>query len=218
MSDMELIARWRSITGVTSEEMAGFFQAFRPLGVGLVDALQGVSLSGEIVPRLLEIYAATADGYRSDAYFIVRRPPPLSNDRAAQLAVDHCRRMEAISRRVQFDKLAQLLQTYQCTELIVDNCPESAEESTLEDLLDDAVTEFMFSMTPLDSQALLLSEAIYYIACDSYIRNHVLWPLYRHATAVCEPFEPYFDLWKYGAGVHFGSDKVLRVYVPRPAD
>jgi hypothetical protein len=42
----------------------------------------------------------------------------------------------------------------------------------------------------------------------------ILWPLYKDATPIEEPFRPYFDLWRHGAGFRFIDEQTVRVYVP----
>jgi len=52
------------------------------------------------------------------------------------------------------------------------------------------------------------------VACDYNLQYHILWPLYRQATTIEEPFRPYFDLWKHGSGYRFAGKEAVRVYVP----
>jgi hypothetical protein len=41
-----------------------------------------------------------------------------------------------------------------------------------------------------------------------------LWPLYRHASEIEEPFGPHFELWRHGVGFRFLSGEAVRAYVP----
>ena len=214
MTDNERIAQWKSITGIKSDELAGFFQSFRPHGDGLERALRGVVRSDEIVSRLLEIYEATAEGYPTDAYFIVRKPTPLSQNDALHLATLHWQKLNEISKEVKSNELAQMLRQHDRFEVVVGDRPWPPSEDDPETLVDEVVTDYVLSLSPKRSQALLLREALYNMACDTYIRDYVLWPLYREPTSVLEPFEPYFKLWKHDAGFRFDHDGSLKVYVP----
>ena len=85
-SDEAMLGRWKAIAGDkspgtwTEDDLAGFFQRFRPDGHGMSEAFEGVEGADEIVPRLLDVYEATADGWQReethDGYFVVRNPAP----------------------------------------------------------------------------------------------------------------------------------------------
>jgi hypothetical protein len=214
MTDNERIAQWKSITGIKSDELAGFFQAFRPHGAGVERALRGVVRSDVIVPRLMEIYEAPVDGYPTDVYFIVRKPTPLSRDDALHLAILHRQKLNEISKEAKSGELAQLLRQHDRSEVVVGQRSWPPNEEDPETLVDEVVTDYVLSLSPERSQALLLREALYNMACDTYIRDYVLWPLYQESTSVLEPFEPYFKLWKHSAGFRFDHDGSLKVYVP----
>src|SRR5438309_1359746 len=107
MTEEQILSRWKSLAGATSEEpwtsenLAGFFQTFRPHGDHLADVFEGVVGASDILPRLMEVYEATAEGYeRGDAYFIVKNPKPLSVEHARELASLHLQSMGEIARTV----------------------------------------------------------------------------------------------------------------------
>src|SRR4051812_39128360 len=64
----EMFRRWKALAGDElprpwrEENMAGFFQCFRPHGDGLATAFEGVVGADEILPRLMAVYQATANG------------------------------------------------------------------------------------------------------------------------------------------------------------
>lgn len=221
----EMMRRWKAMAGDTSlepwdlENMAGFFQCFRPDGRDLPEVFEGVVGADEILPRLLEVYQATADGWEAngvyDGYFIVRNPHPLSVSRATGLLRQHLERAAAIAEAIGCDELAVLLGSPFRLETVEGQAPWPPGDNGSETLIYEAIGDFMRSLTPRESDALLMEEGLYTLACDSNLQHHILWPLYRHDTTVEEPFQPYFDLWKHGARYRLASEHTARVYVPK---
>ena len=223
-SDEAMLGRWKAIAGDTSpgtwteDDLAGFFQRFRPDGAGVSEAFEGVEGADEILPRLLEVYEATADGWQRgetyDGYFIVRNPAPLTAARATELLRLHLGRLAAMSEAVGCDELTALLRAPLRIEAVEGETPWPPGDDDPETLVYDVASEFMESLTPRQSAALLMGEGLYTIACDYNLQRHILWPLYRDATPIEEPFRPYFDLWRHGAGFRFIDERAVRVYVP----
>ena len=91
-NEQAMLQRWKSLAGVTSlrpwteDNMGLFFQRFRPDGAGVSAAFEDVEGGDEILPRLLEVYQATADCWDRedghDGYFIVQKPMSLTAARA----------------------------------------------------------------------------------------------------------------------------------------
>src|SRR3954469_15159529 len=106
-SDEAMLVRWKAIAGDTSpgtwteDDLAGFFQRFRPDGAGVSEAFEGIEGAAETLPRLLAVYEATADGWpreeTHDGYFIVRNPSPLTAARTTGLLRLHPGRLAAMS-------------------------------------------------------------------------------------------------------------------------
>ena len=57
--------------------------------------------------------------------------------------------------------------------------------------------------------ALLLEDSLYYIACKYEMVHYALWPLYRNATPVQDPFQAWFDLWVLGAESRFEENRFV---------
>jgi hypothetical protein len=202
----------------TEHDMAGFFQHFRPDGAGVSAAFEGVEGADEILPRLLQVYEATADGWQQgdsyDGYFIVRNPAPLTARRATELLRLRLERLATMSEAVGCDELTNLLGARLRLEAVAGEAPWPPGDDDPETLIYEVTSEFMESLTPRESAALLMGEGLYTIACDFNLQRHIQWPLYRHATLIKEPFRPYFDLWKHGAAFRFVDEQTVRVYVP----
>ncbi len=120
-NDEAILERWKALVGDTSPEtwteddLAGYFQRFRPDGVGLSAVFEGVKGADEILPRLLEVYQATAGGWlrddSHDGYFIVRNPAPLLVARATDLLRLHLDKLAAMSEAVGCDELTDWLRS-----------------------------------------------------------------------------------------------------------
>jgi hypothetical protein len=214
MTDKEIITKWKAMSGIVSDELVGFFQAFRPNGDGLSKAFEGVEKADQILPRLYEIYRATTDGYPEDAYFVVRKPASLSKKHALDLAKTHLRNFEAIGKEIGHNDLVRFLQPGHRVEILGGERPLRSEQCDAEIYFDEMATDIILSLSPLKSQALLLREALYNVACDTYIRDYILWPLYQRSTSVVDLLGPYFNLWKHGVGICIESHQLLKLYVP----
>jgi hypothetical protein len=206
---------WRDIA---REGKADFlFQGFRPHGDGLAGLFRGVVGESEIVPRLLDVYRSTSSGYRTgsegDAYFIVREPISAEDHALRHLAHQHFSEMFQL---VAGRKPTNLPGLEQSPDIQIVRNDVSAEDLSTgpEVVLVETVHDLMMSTVPLESDFLLLNEAFYHINCDYFLRHYLLWPLYRPAFQVGEPFEPYFKLWQRGARPVWVTPRVVRVYVP----
>ncbi|MGV3724317.1 MAG: hypothetical protein ACO1SX_25765 [Actinomycetota bacterium] len=231
----EMLAYWQRLAGEdparpwAEENLGMFFQTFRPDGQGVDAAFQGVAGAEEILPRLRRVYSATAEGWENedgqDFYFMVRRPPPLSRARAAELAAAHLRKVAAMAAELHAAEgddtameLVQLLTPLPEVEVFSGATPWPPDDDDPETLVYEVTTDYMrylkWVLSPVASHAHLLKEAFYTIACDAGVAYHLQWPLYRHLTPISEPFAEYFELWKHGAGYRFESETQIRVYVP----
>ncbi len=219
-----MLVRWKAIAGDTSpgtwteDDLAGFIQRFRPDGAGVSEAFEGVEGADEILPRLMRVYEATADGWQQgetyDGYFIVRNPASLTAARATDLLRLHLGRLAAMAEAVGCDRLTTLLRAPLQIEAVEGEAPWPPAHDDPETLVYDVIGEFMESLTPRESAAHLMTEVLYTIACDYNLQRYILWPLYKDATPIEEPFGPYFDLWRHGAGFRFTDEQTVRVYVP----
>jgi hypothetical protein len=220
----EMFARWKWMAGDTSprpwssENMAGFFQLFRPLGDGVEAAFDGVAGAEDLLPRLLDVYRATAAGWsregHADAYFLVRHPLTLPRADVADLLRSHLGRLAAAAAEVGDDEASGLLGGPLRLEVVEGQTPWPPGDDDPETLIYEMTGDFVRSLSPRPSHALLMGEAFYHIACDYGLRHHLLWPLYRHATDIEEPFLPYFELWRHGIGYRFVGEEKVVAFVP----
>jgi hypothetical protein len=223
MTDESIINRWKRMAGsrsakaLSKDDLVGFFQAFRPYGQDIPTVLEGVAGADEIVPRLLRIYAATAPGWNEhDAYFLVRRPKPLSQDQVRDLVLAHIQRFAEIAQQIDAIELIEILERPPKVVVVQGQAPWPPGPESVETLMYEARADFMASLTPSVSEALLFDEALYYLACDYSLRDYVLWPLYRPSTTIVEPFGPYFEMWTHGVDLRFVGTDLIKAFVGVP--
>lgn len=231
----EMLAYWKSLVGDGSlaawqpENMGMFFQAFRPNGQGVEAAFDGVVGAEQILPRLMQVYEATAAGWepegRSDWYFVVRQPTPLAAERAEELCTEHLQKVAQLAKEFEaagdedtVAELQALLDPLPRVEVVQGETPQPPDDDDPEGLIYEVTNDVMrylrWNLKPVESHAHLMDEALYTLACDYSLAYHILWPLYRHLTPVSEPFAAYFELWQHGAGYRFHQSDQVTVYVP----
>jgi hypothetical protein len=231
-----ILNKWRSVINRLAEEEdhwkaasdevpPSFFHYFRPLGKGLDEVFQDVAYGEEIFARLKEVYDVAGDGQhgdRYDMYFIVRKPRIVTQGQLILLAEQHLERMAELV--CQYDEAAKSwgdilkpLKERSISVCVTQSSPPKQSPTDYENLnaaLYEVTGDFVRGLTPVKSDALLLRDALYYIACRYELVFYVIWPLYRNATTLKEPFRPWFQLWKLGADLQF-EENTCRVYVPR---
>lgn len=217
MTEDQIPARWRTFfvdAASQDNELVGFFQKFRPHGDGLAVVFAEVVGAEEFLPRLLNIYQATAEGWDKAAlYFVVTKPTPLLPEQVKYFATLHLQKMGEIAAEVGNSELVRLLKPLPRLAIVSGQAPWPPGQDDPETLIYEARADFIQSLTPLDSEVLLMDDALYHIACDYFLRDYVLWPLYRYSTTIADPFEPYFNLWKHGIQIRFQEDGPATVYV-----
>lgn len=233
-TEEEVLAQWKSLAGDEDPEpweednLGMFFQGFRPNGAGVEAAFQGVVGADEILPRLLQVYEATAEGGEQDGYFIVRKPRPLSAARARALGTEYLQKVsemaDLLAARKPDETVSEvqgLLNPTPPVEVVPGTPPWPPEDEAPEGLIYEVTNEFMhhlkWRLQPVESHAHLLGEALYSLAADYNLQYHILWPLYRDLTPITEPFAAYFELWKHGAGCRFHENDQVTLYVPNLA-
>jgi len=197
------------------DDLFGFFDCFRPDGTMVERVFAGVVGGDEIVQRLLRVYECTRGTFNAWGYFIVRRPVPATPERLVELTAQHLDKVRQIARSHQDADLAKLMDTVPEIEIRRGPAPDRKlpDYNAPETMIYDVVGDWLSGLDPLESDALLLDEAFYSIACDYDIARYLCWPLYRKSTEIEEPFGPYFELWTHGARPIFEKPGLVNVYV-----
>ncbi|MBI2804774.1 MAG: hypothetical protein HYX68_07300 [Planctomycetes bacterium] len=210
----EGVGKFEEIVFRNEDDLFGFFDCFRPHGAGLEKVFADVVGGDEILQRVLRIYqskeTATAFGY-----FVIRRPIPATPERLVELTTQHLDKMLQIA--ISFDDAWLARELEKVVEIKIKRetisqktrCDPDAREGYVYEVTGDWFRE----LEPMPSDALWMREAFYSIACDYNIARYLMWPLYRHATEIADPFAPYFELWTHGALPYFGEPGLVTVYV-----
>lgn len=225
MTEKDLYEFWHAIVGVDEDEswsepadLAFLFQSFRPLGKGAERILNGFWGARQVLPRLLEVYRATASGWDKRPlafdYFIVTDPPAIAESRVDELIRSYLDKMKQIAAEINYRKTASILSAVERVQIIrAQDAPYSLDLNRTEDLLYAMQSDF-FSLTPSHpSELWLLEPAFYSMANDNPLTYHLLWPLKADSSNVEEPFLPYFELWKHAVTLRLEADQAT-AYIP----
>jgi len=171
-----------------------FLHAFRRHPGLLGEVFRGVVRGDEILERLRRILAVPGVGGRR---CVPRRPSSGADARG----------LAALRDLVPGVRLR--------AEVAEGEAPEARGE--LEAEVHDGRGDLVRGLKPEESDALLLEEPLYQLACNADIAHFVLWPLYRRASGLEDPFAPYVELWSAGATVRYEEPDVCRVWIPKLA-
>lgn len=204
VTNRQILARWKKLAGANSpqpwtdeDDLVGFFEHFRPQGKGLEAVFEGVEAGDEVLPRLKQVFKATAKSSPDAPYFL---PTPSQSPTAStvtKLLRQHWKKLSQIAAAVDDEEAVKLLSKMPPIKIVKGELPEQ-DEDPLAERIRDLVIDFQSSLRARKSSAHLLGEALYSMA-DSYaIPDYVLWPLYADSSDIDEPFAPAFQLWKQG--------------------
>ncbi|GAB5403355.1 MAG: hypothetical protein Aurels2KO_15860 [Aureliella sp.] len=226
----ELLAAAPTVSDADS--LIGLFQAFRPDGLPLLSSLESVPGGGEFARRIQSVFDAVSASQRGDrmkdAYFVVRRPPLGASEFLEQQA----RRFVASS--VELAKSASVPGQEAASDpelrMLEGKPPKhpkaDREKADLLFLFQDRLpsllsTMFRESETPAAKLAVELEESLYFVACDTWLRDYLRMPLlgespYREVAD--QAASAYFDLWRHGIKFRIFSEQRIDFYLPRRDD
>ena len=202
------------------DALVGSLQVHRPDGGVLVPAIRSSSFEGSdvIADRLSSMYDAAGDGMRPtggrDAYLLVRRPPPIAPDDAeasgrrwlTALAEIASESDDATARRV-FESPPSI----RILEGIAPKNPKlDSDRTRLHSVLVRVIPELTADW--IDHRVGPMTRAaVYYAACDSMLRDYLLWPTLGRDD---DPMSPYFELWRHGVKFRSYREGHLDLYLP----
>ncbi|MEM7049639.1 MAG: hypothetical protein AAF604_08270 [Acidobacteriota bacterium] len=219
MTEQELLDLWKEVAGLpdnvswNEDSLYGYFQRFRPHGGDIPKAFESLDRGSEVLARVMGVFAATAEGFApGDAYFIVRAPLPASDDDLVALARRQLTAWAVIGEEMEDEEIIGWASSAAKVR-VVRKAPEDATfETERAAALYDLLTDWAFGSDPSESNASLMGEAFYSIACDPYLTQHLTWPWHRDNSDAEEPFEPHFELWRRGARLAYLDNGEIEVY------
>jgi len=214
-------------TELNADSLIGFFQLFRPDGAALAGLFDQLDVGDQLHLRLDRLYSATGDDRRPtggrDAYFVVRRPPAIDSEQATLLGQRWLSRVAKLADTLGDGQLSEALTPLPKFRVLEGRAPKhpkaEPEKSELLKSLQVGGAQLL-ERIEVGPHATALRPAYYFIACDTMLRDYLMWPLYEAALgeAIADPFEPYFQLWQHGVKYRiFGNDQV-DLYLPRQLD
>jgi len=224
-----LIDRCRDLLGLDpqspmdDESMIGFFQKFRPDGSALAGLYDGLPNGDEFQSRLMSVFAAAGHDRRDtggrDAYFIVRNPPTIDPDLAKQYASDWLTALHRVATTMGDETLMSHLRAIPRIRVLEGSPPKQPKRDLdtfplLRAIKVDAAELTSRIDTDCDVVTLMRS-AYYYCACDSALRDYLLWPAYAPITGEADPLAGYFYLWRHGVKLRVFHDDMIDLYLPR---
>lgn len=223
-------ARFDGETSDDPDALIGVFQSFRPDGIGLDAAFEGLDESAELQGRLSDLYRECGDSMRPqggrDAYFVVRRPRPIDPAVAESAAREWLDNLAILSQAAGNLRASEYLSRdlrIRVLEGIAPKHPRAVQEkSSLLQVFETDIPEFLVQLGHTTPAIDLLRPAYYFIACDAALRDYLMWPLYRTALinasvpelTVADPYAPYFKLWSHGIKYRIFTDEQLDLYIP----
>lgn len=202
-----------------AESSMGLFHAFRPDGLRDHAFLDNVPGGSAFRDRLNSVFAAVGDGRRADgmkdAYFIVRNPPHLSLQRAETLT------HQFVSSALKTSGHGELQPALRLLEGKAPKAPRRPDEQcTLMKQLCNEIPSNLAARHRENSLGHLLSESLYFLACDQWLCEYVRQPLLdSEADADAELCaEAYFELWRHGVKFRIFNDREVAFYLPRRTD
>ncbi len=233
MTPEKLIQRCHDLIGSASEEvdrsngdsLIGFFQSFRPDGTGLHGLFDGIPVASDLQSRLDNVFIAAGDDRRPqggrDAYFVIRKPDPLDPTLAGELASQWLHGLRQFAEVLGVADIVNILQPEPKVRVLEGIPPKHPKnESEKSNLLKAIQLQSTHLVEHVDAGPLpaALRPAYYFIACDSMLRDYLMWPFYAEATGLTDPLSPYFELWRHGVKYRIFGETQVDLYLPWQLD
>lgn len=233
MSPETLIQRCYDLIGsvpeqsdpANGESLIGFFQSFRPDGKALDGIFDGIPVAAELQRRLDQLFAAAGDDRRPeggrDAYFVIRNPKPMAPNTASELTQQWLEGLRQFAEIVNAPNILEALKP-EIHVRVLEGIPPKHPK-------DDAEKSYLLKAVEQDSGQLvekvdagplpaILRPAYYFTACDTTLRDYLMWPFYTNATGLQDPLAPYFELWRHRVKYRIFGETQIDLYLPWQPD
>ncbi len=209
-------------TALDADSLIGFFQTFRPDGAAIAGLYSELDVGDALHERLDRLFSASGDDRRPeggrDAYFVVRNPPPLDPDLAGQLGRSWIEGLRELAISLGDSVTADVLSPTPMVRVLEGLPPKhpksDAEKSQLLCAVKDEASKLVLRIDA-GPYPPILRPAYYFTACDSMLRDYLMWPLYAGPSGLKDPLEPYFELWRHGVKYRIFGETQVDLYLPR---
>jgi hypothetical protein len=222
MTKLQRLAYWKEIAHDPSpvpwineeDDLFAYFQRFRPHGLGVEKVFEGVERGDEILKRLLPFYKHTKEGAKRDMYFMVRKPQVTTSQELIEILTRYFNVVTQMAIASDDWQVVTLLGSLEIHTKKAEPPPHPDDPEPHFAMIYDTVSDWILALKPAASDAYLLKEAFYSMACDYQLADYILWPIYRESTPILEPFAPCFELWIREAEFRFTNSKSVTIYSP----
>lgn len=202
--------------------LVGVFQILRPDVEPLRQLFLGLDRGLLVYERLAKVYQIAGDSRRpdgmKDAFFLVRQPPRLDPTMLREAASGFFRSLANLAFEQSQQELSDQLTPTPELRILEGKAPkhprlESEKSPLMVAVIQQSpqLTEALIQRSPLAS---FLARAFYFLACDAFLRDYLLWPLLEQESNLDDPFADYFFLWKHGVKIRVFSEKRIDLYIP----
>lgn len=228
MTTETIIRRFHDFAGsdpdtvLDADSLIGFFQTFRPDGAAIAGLYSELDIGDDLHERLDRLFRVSGDDRRPqggrDAYFVVRNPPPLNPDLARQLARSWIEGLRELANVVGDSVISEVLAPTPIVRVLEGIPPkhpkDDSEKSQLLCALQEEASRLVLRIDA-GPYAPILRPAYYFTACDSMLRDYLMWPFYAASSGLKDPLEPYFELWRHGVKYRIFGETQIDLYLPR---
>ena len=182
----------------------GVFQGYRPDGAGVEEVFAGFPDAPDYVERIRAVCrAAYHDRWEREAYFVVRTPPPATDEELIAFGRELLSGLHLIAllatssgRR---DLHEYLSRVDRVAVVPAADCDRGNDDHTL---VHEAIGDILRGFCDYDHPAVRLREGFYSVACEYWLAWYLQWPYYRRWVPR-DVFRPFFELWARGCEVAF---------------
>lgn len=205
------------------QTLVGVLQKFRPDASELESLFDFSDAGRAVFSRLTNIFEVAGNARRPDgmldAFFIVRSPKPYDGSHIQESGERFFVSLANLAFEQGKDQLANCLSPLPALRLVEGDPPKhpksEAEQSNLMQAVTKAGKTVTKELIESSEAARFLQTAFYFVACDAFLRDYLLWPLVAEKSAVKDPFDDYFQLWRHGVKFRIFGESQIDFYLPR---
>jgi hypothetical protein len=211
----ELLDRCREYAGASGrwkkEDLAGFFQRFRPDGKGLSDIYSGLEHGQELSKRLIAVMKV--DGTTKGSTLSANKLIDVDPRRAQALVKRFCKNMQRLARERDHEEMAA---RFAVSRFIV--CAGRRKRFASNDRTREAIEmacDLAFDIVyESPATAFVLGEAVYTLVGFTPLAFYLQWPICADQVRSVDPFKPWFELWRRGVEWRFISANEVEIFTP----